>query len=129
MITLNKETQTKLSWLLLSVFYDYDRIIIAEHEINDQELTLFLEDKQDFKSDLSECLEVKISCDEFASFIEKGNHNKYAGISYSKNGRAFDGLIVVDEPLKWYHNDATTFQRKTVLEDLVEQIIKQVVGV
>jgi len=46
--------------MIISVDYDYSRISIADHEISDDVLTLWLEDKHDFKNTLEECLELAL---------------------------------------------------------------------
>ncbi len=57
MIKINQKLKDKLWWLVISVDYDYSRITIADHDFNDDTLTLWLEDKHDFKNSLDdECL-------------------------------------------------------------------------
>jgi hypothetical protein len=126
MTTLSKEVTEQILWLIISVNYDYSRIVIAEHEFNDQALTLYLEDKQDFKNTVDECLNITVPIAEFEAFIEKGNYNKYEGRKQSESGRPYNGLITVSEPFEWYCNDATQYQQRTVREALVEAILKQV---
>ena len=50
MIKLNQKLKNELWWLVIGVDYDYSRISIADHEISGDTLTLWLEDKQDFKT-------------------------------------------------------------------------------
>ena len=69
MIKLNQKIKHQLWWLVISVDYDYSRISIAEHEINGDILTLFLEDKHDFKNSLDDCLQLDISLKNFAKII------------------------------------------------------------
>lgn len=79
MIKLNQKLKDELWWLVISVDYDYSRISIAEHEINGDMLTLWLEDKQDFKNSLDECLQLDISLKNFAKIIRAENLNSYEG--------------------------------------------------
>lgn len=58
MIKLNQKTKDELWWLIIFVEYDYSRISIAEHEIAGEVLTLWLEDKHDFKNSLDECMQL-----------------------------------------------------------------------
>ncbi|XHR92560.1 hypothetical protein ACFJIV_19690 [Mucilaginibacter sp. UC70_90] len=60
MIKISQKLKSQLWWLIISVDYDYSRITIAEHDIADEVLTLWLEDKQDFKNSIDECLQVDI---------------------------------------------------------------------
>jgi hypothetical protein len=50
MIKLNQKLKDALWWLLISVDYDYSRISIADHDIDGDVMTLWLEDKQDLKT-------------------------------------------------------------------------------
>jgi hypothetical protein len=63
------KTKRQLWWMIISVDYDYSRIIVADHELNEDILTLWLEDKHDFKNSLEECLQVDIAVKQFAKVI------------------------------------------------------------
>lgn len=71
MIKIAQKLKDHLWWLIISVDYDYSRIAIADHDLTDDTLTLWLEDKQDYKNSLDECLQVDIKAREFAK-INKG---------------------------------------------------------
>ena len=71
MIKLNQKLKDQLWWLVIGVDYDYSRISIADHEINGDYLTLWLEDKHDFKNSLDECLQLDISMKNFAKIIRE----------------------------------------------------------
>ena len=79
MIKLSQKLKDELWWLVIGVDYDYSRISIADHEINGETLTLWLEDKQDFKNSLDECLQLDFSVKNFAKMIRTENLNSYEG--------------------------------------------------
>jgi hypothetical protein len=66
MIKIPHKLKNQLWWLIISVDFDYSRIAIADHEINGDILTLWLEDKHDFKNSLDECLQADIHLKQFA---------------------------------------------------------------
>lgn len=59
--------------MIISVDYDYSRIGIADHELNEDTLTLWLEDKHDFKNSLGECPQFDMSVKQFAKIIKAEN--------------------------------------------------------
>lgn len=128
MITLTQKTAEQILLFFMSTDYTHSRVTIAEYDLNEQNLTLYIEDKQDFKSQLDQCLIIEVPVTELAYFIDKGNYNKYEGRKASRSGRVFDGLVKIDEPLNWLNNDATKFQITTVNEDLVKAIFEQVIA-
>lgn len=65
MIKLNQKTKDELWWLIISVRDAYSRLSIAEHEIYGEVLTLWLEDKHDFKNSLYGCMQLNISLKKF----------------------------------------------------------------
>jgi hypothetical protein len=67
---LAQKLKDELWWMIISVDYDYSRIGIADHELNDDILTLWLEDKHDFKNSLDECLQLDMSVKQFAKIIK-----------------------------------------------------------
>ena len=73
MIKINQKLKDQLWWLIITVDYNYSRICIADHELSDDSLTLWLEDKHDFKNSLDECLQLDISVKNFAQVIKKEN--------------------------------------------------------
>jgi hypothetical protein len=52
MIKITQKLKDQLWWLIISVDYDYSGIAIADHDLTDDALTLWLEDKHDFKTRL-----------------------------------------------------------------------------
>ena len=77
MIKISQKLKDQLWWLIISVDYDYSRITIADHELNNEALTLWLEDKHDFKNSLEECLQVDLTLKDFARIIKSENFNSY----------------------------------------------------
>jgi len=128
MIKLNQKLKDELWWLVISVDYDYSRISIAEHEINGDILTLWLEDKQDFKNSLDECLQLDITLKNFAKIIRAENLNSYEGTKLHPKGNfAYKTRIEISEPIKWYREDASPAEQQWALEAVLKNILTQLV--
>lgn len=127
MFNISETQQSQLFNLFIEVGGNYNRISIAENYLNDDFLMLYLEDKKNIKEHLDQCVIVELPLDDFAKFIKDGNYNKYQGRCLSQTERPFDGLIEIDEPIRWFENDATTFQVNCLLEDLVKAMVKSVI--
>jgi len=129
MIRINQKLKDKLWWLVISVDYDYSRICIADHDINSETLTLWLEDKQDFKNSLDDCLQLDIPARQFAKLIKEENLNSYESSKMhpSKN-YVYKTRIEINEALAWYNDDATpaeqVWARAAVLKQLLTQLIE-----
>jgi hypothetical protein len=129
MIRINQKLKDKLWWLVISVDYDYSRICIADHDMNSETLTLWLEDKQDFKNSLDDCLQLEIPARQFAKLIKEENLNTYEGSKMhpSKN-YVYKTRIEINEALAWYSDDATlaeqVWAREAVLKQLLTQLIE-----
>ncbi|MEO6979860.1 MAG: hypothetical protein ABI113_15835 [Mucilaginibacter sp.] len=129
MIKISQKLTDKLWWLIISVDYDYSRITIADHDFTEDTLTLWLEDKHDFKNTLDECLQVDIPAKQFAKIIKEENLNSYIGskMHHSKN-YVYKTRIEINTPLLWYQDDATLAEqqwaRDTVLKQLLTQLIE-----
>ncbi|MEP6613233.1 MAG: hypothetical protein ABJA76_15140 [Mucilaginibacter sp.] len=129
MIKISQKLTDKLWWLIISVDYDYSRITIADHDLTEDTLTLWLEDKHDFKNTLDECLQVDIPAKQFAKIIKEENLNSYIGskMHHSKN-YVYKTRIEINTPLLWYQDDATLAEqqwaRDTVLKQLLTQLIE-----
>ena len=133
MIKLNQKLKDELWWLVISVDYDYSRISIAEHEINGDMLTLWLEDKHDFKDSLDECLQLDISLKNFARMIKADNLNSYKGTKlHPKGSYAYKTRIEISEPIKWYREDASATEqqwaREAALKNVLTQLVESEVG-
>jgi hypothetical protein len=128
MIKLNQKTKDQLWWLVISVDYDYSRISIAEHEINGDTLTLWLEDKHDFKNSLDECLQLDISLKNFAKIIRTENLNSYEGTKLHPKGNfAYKARIEISEPVKWYREDASLIEQQWAREAILKNILTQLI--
>ena len=128
MIKLNQKLKDELWWLVISVDYDYSRISIAEHEINGDILTLWLEDKQDFKNSLDECLQLDITLKNFAKIIRSENLNSYEGTKLHPKGNfAYKARIEISEAVKWYREDASLTEQQWAREAVLKNILTQLV--
>jgi hypothetical protein len=128
MIKINQKLKDKLWWLVISVDYDYSRITIADHDLNGETLTLWLEDKHDFKNSLDECLQVDIPAKQFAKLIKEENLNSYEGnkMHPSKN-YVYKTRIEVNEPIAWYLDDATLTEQQWAREAALKKLLTQLV--
>ncbi|WP_158824719.1 hypothetical protein [Mucilaginibacter lacusdianchii] len=128
MITLSQKIRNELWWLIISVDYTYSRIAVAEHEINGQWLTLWLEDKHDFKNTLDECLRLDIQLKQFAKFIRAGNLHCYEGMRmHPKKKYLYQAQIPINEPLQWYLKDASPIEQFWTRDALLKNILTQLV--
>ena len=128
MIKLTQKLKDELWWLVISVDYNYSRISIAEHEINGDFLTLWLEDKQDFKNTLDECLQLDISLKNFAKMIRAEGLNSYEGTKmHPKKGFLYKTRIELNEPITWYREDASQAEQQWAREAAVKSVLTQLV--
>ena len=128
MIKLNQKLKDELWWMVISADYDYSRIVIADHEICGETLTLWLEDKHDFKCSLDECLELNISLKNFAKMITADNLNSYEGTKQHPKGNfAFKSRVEINEPIKWYRDDATAAEQQWAREAALKHVLTQLV--
>jgi hypothetical protein len=129
MIKISQKLKSQLWWLVISVDYDYSRITIAEHDVTDEVLTLWLEDKQDFKNSIDECLQVDIRMRDFARIIKTENLNSYEGTKlHPTKNFAYKARIEINAPIQWYRDDASALEqqwtRETVLKTLLTQLVE-----
>ena len=125
---ISKKQKDKLWWLVISVDYDYSRITIADHEINGDTLTLWLEDKHDFKNSLEECLQVDLSLKQFAKLIKAENLNSYEGTKmHPKKNFIYKARIEINEPIKWYQDDASPADQQWAREIMLKTLLTQLV--
>jgi hypothetical protein len=128
MIKITQKLKNQLWWLIIAVDYDYSRIAIADHELNDETLTLWLEDKQDFKNSLDECLQLDIKATEFARLIKTENLNSYEGNKmHPTKNFVYKARIEISAPLKWYQDDAAIIEQKWAREAMLKAILTQLV--
>jgi hypothetical protein len=128
MIKITQKLKNHLWWLIINVDYDYSRIAIADHEINGDILTLWLEDKHDFKNSLDECLQVDLPLKQFAKVIKAENLNSYEGIKmHPKKNFTYKARIEINEPIKWYLEDASTSDQQWAREAMLKTLLTQLV--
>lgn len=128
MITIPKKLKDKLWWLIISVDYDYSRITIADNDFCNDTLTLWLEDKHDFKNSLDDCLQVDISAKQFAKIIRAENINSYEGtkIHPTKNFM-YKTRIEINDPITWYLDDASLIEQQWAREAVLKLLLTQLV--
>jgi hypothetical protein len=128
MIKLPQKLKDKLWWLIISVDYDYSRITIAENELDDDILTLWLEDKQDFKNSLDECLKLEIPAKQFAKIIKAENLNSYEGAKmHPTKNFVYKARIEINNPIGWYKDDASLIERQWAREAVLKLLLTQLV--
>jgi hypothetical protein len=137
--TLNTERLSKLSFLsrpekrqlwqlIIDTGYDYSRISIAEHEINNETLVLWLEDKDDFKNSLDDCLELNIPLNTFAKIIQAEGLNSYEGTrTHPDKSYSYKTRIEINEPIAWYNQDATRTEMQWAREAVVKLALTMLV--
>lgn len=122
-IKLTADTKNRLWWMLISIDYDHSRICIADHELTESNLILYLEDKHDFKNSLDECLKLQISAKEFAKVIKFENLNSYEGIRRdAKSYFIYKCRIEINKPIKWYEEDASRMEQQWTREAVVKLV-------
>jgi hypothetical protein len=129
MIKISQKLKDKLWWLIIAVDYDYSRITIADHDLTEDVLTLWLEDKHDFKNTLDECLQVDIPLKQFAKIIKDESFNSYEGSKmHPTKNYLYKDRIEINAPIRWYQDDASLYEqqyaRDTVLKLLLTQLIE-----
>lgn len=128
MIKISQKLKNHLWWLIINVDYDYSRITIADHEINGDTLTLWLEDKHDFKNSLEECLQVDLPLKQFAKLIKAENLNSYEGTKmHPKKNFIYKARIEINEPIKWYQDDASPADQQWAREIMLKTLLTQLV--
>lgn len=128
MIKISQKLKDQLWWLVISVDYDYSRITIADHDINEDTLILWLEDKQDFKNSLDECLQLNISAKQFAKLIKGENLNSYEGSKmHPTKNFVYKTRIEVNEPIAWYLDDASLIEQQWAREAILKRLLTQLV--
>jgi len=114
--------------MIISVDYNYSRITIADYELNEDMFTLWLEDKQDFKNSLEECLQVDIPLKQFAKVIRVENLNSYEGNKiHPKKNFSYKARIEINEPIRWYQEDASLIEQQWAREAVVKMLLTQLV--
>ena len=128
MIKISQKLKDKLWWLIISVDYDYSRITIADHDLTGDALTLWLEDKQDFKNTLDECLQVDIPVKQFARLIKEEGLNSYDGsrMHHAKN-YVYNTRIEINAPIVWYRDDASLAEQQWARESILRRLLTELI--
>jgi hypothetical protein len=128
MIKITQKLKDKLWWMIISVDYDYSRISVADHELTADTLTLWLEDKHDFKNSLEECLQLDLTTKQFARIIRAENLNSYEGTKmHPKKNFIYKTRIEINEPIRWYQEDASLTEQQWARDAVVKNILTQLV--
>ncbi|SEN56159.1 hypothetical protein SAMN05192574_103523 [Mucilaginibacter gossypiicola] len=128
MIKISQKLKSQLWWLIISVDYDYSRITVAEHELTDEVLTLWLEDKQDYKNSIDECLQVDIRIRDMARIIKAENLNSYEGTKlHPTKNFAYKARIEINTPVQWYKDDASVLEQQWAREAILKTLLTQLV--
>ena len=126
---LGQKIKNELWWLIISVDYDYSRLTIADHDLTISELILYVEDKNDFKNTLDECLQLAIPVKDFKKFIVDNNFNSYEkSVMHPKKKYMYNSRVEISSPLDWYNNDASLSEQQWVREGLLKMIVEDLVG-
>ncbi|CAN5448438.1 hypothetical protein BH09BAC6_BH09BAC6_18370 [soil metagenome] len=125
---LTQKLKDQLWWLVISVDYDYSRIAIADYELTGETLTLWLEDKHDFKNSLDECLQADIPAKQFAKIIKAEKLNSYEGTKLHPTKQfVYKTTIEVNEPIRWYQEDASITEQQWAREAVLKQMLTHLV--
>lgn len=128
MIKLSQKLRDELWWLIISVDYDYSRIAIADYDLAEDALILWLEDKQDFKNTLDECLQLRLPLRHFAKIIKTEGLNSYEGTkTHPKKQYVYKARIEINEPITWYNNDASASEQLWAREAMLKAVLTQLV--
>lgn len=128
MIKISQKLKSQLWWMIISVDYNYSRITIADHELTDELLTLWLEDKQDFKNSIDECLQLDIRTRDFARIIKTENLNSYEGTKlHPTENFAYKTRIEISAPIQWYRDDASPVEQQWAREATLKALLTQLV--
>ena len=122
-----KKANTELLSLFCSVNFDKNRINIAESDWNGEKLTLWLEDKQDFKEQLDDCVIVEVSSDKFAKIIADEKLNTYEAEKY-RDGYAYAADVEINKPIAWFEEDADQYFRKEAINAVLTKLLKGLVS-
>lgn len=123
-----QKTNHDLLLLLINADFDKSRIVIAEHQLSVHFLTLYLEDKHDFKPNLDDTLLYKLPTSQFAAIILSEGYNSYEGTLHTQHDRPYPGRVTINEPLVWWEKDATLYQQKEVLHTALQYILATLDG-
>ncbi len=91
-------------------------------------MTLWLEDKHDFKNSLDECLQVDIPIKQFAKIIKVENLNSYEGTKlHPAKNFTYKTRVEINEAINWYFNDATLNEQQWAREIALKQLLTELI--
>ncbi|GAB3936942.1 hypothetical protein [Mucilaginibacter myungsuensis] len=128
-IKIPHKLRNELWWLVISVDFDYSRIAIADHEINGEHITFWLEDKHNYKNSLDECLNLDIQLRQFAKLIREQGFNSYEATKMHADKKfSYRKRVDINNPISWYRDDASpteqTWAREAMLKAILTQLIE-----
>ncbi len=128
MFNFSTQVKNELWWLIISVDYHYTRIAIADYEFTASHLILWLEDKQDYKNTLDECLQLQIPLRAFARLIKDEHFNTYESIvMHPEKKFLYPAKVEINRPMIWYNHDATPTEQRWVREAILKKILTHLV--
>ncbi|MBB6131794.1 hypothetical protein [Mucilaginibacter lappiensis] len=122
-LTLQKTNISLLS-LFCSANFDTNRIVIADHELSENFLTLYLEDNKHQVADLGDAVMYKLPISKFAEIIAANDLNSYEGTKFTQRGCTYTDRIIINEPLKWFIQDALPAEQNVVLNLVKRAVLK-----
>lgn len=91
-------------------------------------MTFWLEDKQDFKNSLDECLQADIHLKQFTRLIKTEGLNSYEGTRMHRDKKfAYKSRVTINEPIRWYQEDASPTEQLWAREAMLKAILTQLV--
>jgi hypothetical protein len=127
-IRIPQKLRSELWWLVAQVDFDYSRITIADHETTEDGITIWLEDKHNFKNTLDECLRLNISLKQFARLIKEEGLNSYEAMKmHTKKKFLYKTRVLINEAIGWYMNDANLVEQGWAREALLKQLLTQLI--
>lgn len=128
MFKLSQKLKSELWWLIISVDYHYSRIAIADYEFTPHELILWLEDKQDYKNTLEECLKLSIPLRTFSKIIKNEGFNTYDTMHmHPVKHFLYPATVKINKPLAWYYHDATSTEQRWAREAALKCILTHLI--
>lgn len=128
MYTIEQKTKDALFNLLTSVDFDLNRIVIADHELYVENITLLLEDSANIAESFDKCLKLEVSLKDFANLIERKGHNSYFTFKNEGNRLSQPIKVEINEPIKFYTNDATKVHQQAIREELLEEVLQELIA-
>ncbi|WDF54648.1 hypothetical protein [Mucilaginibacter sp. KACC 22063] len=127
-IKMSQKLRTELWWLIVSVDFNYSRICIADHELAENMLTIWLEDKHDYKNTLEECLQINIPIKQFAKLIRTEELNSYPSTQMHQSKKfLYKTRTIINDAINWYLYDATLAEQQLARETTLKHMLTNLV--